>query len=90
MIKETNLKTNDEIYPKVENLIKELQRMGTSKLAAVLEHRMHKVAWTTRQELLEELENVLRKATKETSIETRIHQNVLEIRELIADELSNP
>jgi len=39
-----------------------LETGNQSKLAAILHHRMHQVAWTTRTELLEELQNVFMKA----------------------------
>jgi len=52
----------DEVYPAIRDLSESLKSSGGTKLAAVLDHRMDKVAWTTRDELLEELRTVLRNA----------------------------
>ena len=52
----------DDIYPAVEELIELLKRDRTSMLSAILDHRMRRVAWTTGDELLEELRFVLTKA----------------------------
>jgi len=56
------IQSPDDIYPAVEELIELLKQHPTSKLSAILDHRMHKVAWTARDELLEELRSVLTKA----------------------------
>ena len=56
------MKTTENIYPVVELLIKQLKQHPASKLAAILDHRMHKVAWTTGDELIEELYKVLTNA----------------------------
>ena len=50
----------DDLLPMVEDLVDRLRRDGATRLAAVLDHRMHKVAWTSASELLEELRAVLR------------------------------
>lgn len=49
----------EDIYPAVDELIAELPAAGAPLLANVLHHRMHRVAWTTRSELFEELREVL-------------------------------
>jgi hypothetical protein len=54
----------DDVYPAVEELIAELRPLEGSNLAAILDHRMHRVAWTDRSELFEELQKVLAKALK--------------------------
>lgn len=56
------IKTASDIYPAVEELIKQLRLYPKSNLSAILDHRMHKVAWTTGTELLEELYNVLKES----------------------------
>jgi len=56
------IQSPDDIYPAVEELIELLKQHPTSKLSAILDHRMHKVAWTAGDELLEELRSVLTKA----------------------------
>jgi len=59
MIKVT---TVDDIYPAVDELVIGLRASGQVRLANILHHRMHQVAWTTRSELFTELGNVLRHA----------------------------
>jgi len=56
----------EDLYPMVEDLIVRLRRDGASRLAAILDHRMHKVAWTSASELLEELRTVLGQVDKGT------------------------
>lgn len=52
----------DDIYTAVELLINRLKQHPTSKLSVILDHRMHNVAWTTGDELFEELHKVLKNA----------------------------
>lgn len=49
----------DKIYSKLEELIKFHKNMGEERLASILDHRMHKVSWTTGTELLEEVYKIL-------------------------------
>jgi hypothetical protein len=49
----------EEVYARVDQLAVDLKAAGVGKLAAVLDHRLHKVAWTTQSELLEELRKIL-------------------------------
>lgn len=58
------VRSPEDLYPMVEDLILRLRRDGATRLAAILDHRMHKVAWTTASELLEELRGVLAKADR--------------------------
>ena len=53
------IETTKDIYSAVEELIQRLSSHPKSKLPVILDHRMHKVAWTTGDELLEELQKVL-------------------------------
>ena len=55
-------KTAEDVYPAVNELISELQSVGQSRLAAILDHRIHRVVWTSRSELFTELRDILRKA----------------------------
>ena len=55
------IQSSDDIYPAIEELIILLKNQPASKLSAIIDHRMHKVSWTTRNELLEEIHNVLKK-----------------------------
>ena len=54
-VKMIPIETAADVYPAVEEIIKRLASHPVSRLAAILDHRMHKVAWTTRDELFEEL-----------------------------------
>jgi sensor domain CHASE-containing protein len=54
-----SVKSGEDIYKATEDLITELKSRNLPNLAAVLSHRLHQVAWTTRSELFEELRDVL-------------------------------
>jgi hypothetical protein len=58
------VRSPEDLYPMVEDLILKLGRCGARRLALVLDHRMHKVAWTSAFELLAELREVLVKADR--------------------------
>jgi hypothetical protein len=62
------VQTAEDIYPAIEELIAEFETGNQSKLAAILHHRMHQVAWTARSELFEELQNVLTKALQSETV----------------------
>jgi uncharacterized membrane-anchored protein YjiN (DUF445 family) len=62
------IQTEEDIYPALDELIDELKTDGHSRLAAILNHRMRNVAWTTRSELFEELRNILTKALESNEI----------------------
>lgn len=51
--------TTEDIYPALREIIEEMRKTGLEKQAAILTHRMTKVAWTSRDELFEELVDVL-------------------------------
>jgi hypothetical protein len=53
------IETTKDVYPAIEELIQRLSSHPKSRLSAILNHRMHKVAWTAGDELLEELHKVL-------------------------------
>ena len=55
------IKTAEDIYSAVDELVVQLKAAGQSRVAAILDHRMHKVAWTSRSELFEELQKILTK-----------------------------
>jgi hypothetical protein len=57
-----HVQTVDDVYPALDELVVELNAFGEPRLAAILHHRMHQVAWTARSELFEELQSVLSKA----------------------------
>ena len=58
------VQTIEDIYPALDELAVELKTAGELRLAAILHHRMHQVAWTARSELFEELRTVLTNALK--------------------------
>ncbi len=53
------VRTAEDIYPALREIIEEMRKTGLEKQAAILTHRMTKVAWTSRDELFEELVKVL-------------------------------
>jgi hypothetical protein len=59
------VQTIEDVYPALDELIVELRVADESRLAAILDHRLHHVAWTTRAELFEELRKILAKAVKD-------------------------
>lgn len=58
------VQTAEDVYPALDELVAELNATGHSRLATILHHRMHQVAWTARSELFEELREVLTDALK--------------------------
>jgi len=56
------IQTIEDVYSALDEMAGELQAAGQSRLAAILHHRLHQVAWTTRSELLEELHKLLTNA----------------------------
>jgi hypothetical protein len=55
MPKKTSLKSLDEFYSAVDNLIERLKSVGNIEEANKLDSLMHQTAWTTSSELLGEL-----------------------------------
>jgi hypothetical protein len=62
------VQTIEDVYPAIDELIVELRAFAGSNLANILDHRMHRVAWTDRAELLEELQRVLSKTLEDKSL----------------------
>jgi hypothetical protein len=58
------MKTVQDIYTSVDTLVAELHSLKVSELANTLSFRVHKVAWTTGSELLEELQTVMMEALR--------------------------
>jgi len=58
------VQTVEDIYPALDELVAELKAAGHPRLATILHHRMHQVAWTARSELFEQLQDVLAEALK--------------------------
>ena len=52
-------KTKD-IYPAIDELIKVLAQKNEQKISDILYHRIYKVSWTSRSELFEELQSILK------------------------------
>jgi hypothetical protein len=58
------VQTVEDVYPALDEVVAKLNAAGQSRLATILHHRMHQVAWTARSELFEELRDVLTDALK--------------------------
>jgi hypothetical protein len=56
------IRTLDDLYSAVDELITELNSLNRTQLAGALSHRLHIVAWTTGSELIEELRSLLSEA----------------------------
>ena len=80
-------KIND-VYYEAEKLIKILVQENETQLAGVLNHRMYKVNWTSREELLDELDNVLKNYvhTRGDNIDKKIADQIMKIIEIIQQE----
>ena len=72
------VRTAEDIYPALREIIEEMRRTGLERQAAILTHRMTKVAWTSRDELFEELVKVLAdvEATQGPSMPTLLSDQV--------------
>jgi hypothetical protein len=62
-----DVRSADDVYPALEELMPLLQRAGEDRLATVLHHRLHLAVWTARGELFEELRDVIRSAIEAPS-----------------------
>jgi hypothetical protein len=56
------IRTLDDLYSAVDELITELNSLNRIQLAGALSHRLHIVAWTRGSELIEELRSLLSEA----------------------------
>ena len=56
------VRTIENIYPALEELIALLNESGHQNVSDILDHRMHKIAWTSRSESLEELQSILKRS----------------------------
>ncbi len=54
-----DVRTPDDVYPALDELVSALNLLGKTDLAARLQHRLHNVAWTARAELFDELRKIL-------------------------------
>jgi len=57
-----------EVYGQIDELIELLRDVEQHKLAEMLDHRMHKVSWTSASELLECIEGLLEEALETTEV----------------------
>lgn len=83
------IKTASDIYPAVEELIKQLNQHPKSNLSAILNHRMHKVAWTTGSELLEELYTVLKESHSNSLFDSNIQNQIKTLMDIIKNQIEN-
>lgn len=56
------VQTIEDVFPVLDEVIWKLKSESHLQLADTLEHRIRRVAWTTRSELVEELHSVISKA----------------------------
>ena len=57
-----HLRTGEQIYAALDQLVTELAAGPDVRLAEVLRHRLHGVAWSSRSELFDEIESVIEHA----------------------------
>jgi hypothetical protein len=50
----------DSVYVELDNIIKELEKLNFKQLSTTFNHRIYKIAWTTRTELFDEIRSVLK------------------------------
>ena len=85
------IRTVQDIYTSVDALVAELNSLKLSGLANTLSFRVHKVAWTSRSELLEELQAVMSEALRvdggslPPSIKREIEEILRGIERILAD-----
>ena len=83
------VRTTEDIYPALREIIEELRKAGLEKHGAILTHRMTKVAWTSRNELFEELVKVLsdveatEQSTMPASLSGQVHVVLQKLREVL-------
>ena len=58
----TTINNLNYLYSEIDQLIQQLRSAGHVRLADILFHRLHKVAWTSGSELQDELTRILEKA----------------------------
>lgn len=78
--------TLDTVYRAVDRLTELLCKAGYADLGQLLTHRLHVVAWTTSQELLEELQRILNSeaVAKCSGLSSAVEQQVRYILDEIA------
>ena len=84
------VRTIEDVYPALEELSFELKAIGHARLQAILDHRMHQVAWTTRSELFEEFHNILTRALgpHEATLPEAVRQRMERMLEVIRNFLN--
>lgn len=58
----TTINSLNDLYAEIDRLIGKLKSAGHVRLADILFHRLHKVAWTSGSELQDELTRILEEA----------------------------
>lgn len=82
------LRNAADVYLAVDEITERLSMAGQSQLATVLHHRMHRVAWTTREELFEELRAVLAAALAPSDL--KLPQEIRTQMELVLAAIRDP
>ncbi len=75
----------EDVYPAIDELINRLSKNGNNIIARTLYHRMYKVSWSCRDELLEELYQILKNVLNSNSgdLTLDIKQQIAEINNII-------
>lgn len=77
------VRTVEDVYPAIDELVIELNLAGHSKLGASLYHRMYQVAWTSRSELSKELQNVLTKCATSEGLPEFLRSQMMKVLEVM-------
>lgn len=54
-----NIENINDIYPALEELMVFFEKNDQKYISSIIQHRLHKVKWTTRNELFDEISKVL-------------------------------
>jgi DNA gyrase/topoisomerase IV subunit A len=82
------MKKSENVYDAVATLIDSLLGSNEQQFASILQHRMYKVSWTTKSELLEELQSLLKDKLIGNSENILLTEQMKNVLKLITDELT--
>jgi hypothetical protein len=82
-----NIDSINDLYAEVDKLIAKLKSSRNARLADALQYRLHKVAWTSGSELLDELATLLEEAARDgdRNLESELQQDIKVILGAIAN-----
>jgi len=75
----------EDVYPAIDELINQLSNNDNAIIARTIYHRMYKVSWSCRDELLEELYQILNNViiSNSNDLTLDIKQQIAEINNII-------